>query len=401
MRNFVHFLFVFFVFSANSTSLYAASNDIYTISGIKIDITAQNAASAQKQAFYQAQDKAFDELIVRLLTDEERSVFQKPETSVISALIRDYEITNEKISGIRYIGTYTFRFNQDEVRRVISNQGLRYSDIGSKPVLILPFYQHGPQTFLWEDHNPWLAAWERADSRRGHVPVTIPMGDLADVSDIGGENVLSYKPEKLQDMVNRYRAGEAIIVVAIPQWNENAAAMPDAAPAYLDVILYRTDRGKPELSRSLQVRANTEDKLETLLDKAVIRTRQILQDEWKVRTVIDPAQGNRLKVRVPISSLQQWVETQTALEAVQAIDDIDILFLTPEEARLELLFQGTEQRLRLALSQADMTLSTPRLTFANPYDMPVSPYQYGGRYSAGMDSPLIYDLYLNKYENTD
>lgn len=236
---------------------------------------------------------------------------------------------------------------------------------------------------------------------QGHVPVTIPMGDLADVSDIGGENVLSYKPEKLQDMVNRYRAGEAIIVVAIPQWNENAAAMPDAAPAYLDVILYRTDRGKPELSRSLQVRANTEDKLETLLDKAVIRTRQILQDEWKVRTVIDPAQGNRLKVRVPISSLQQWVETQTALEAVQAIDDIDILFLTPEEARLELLFQGTEQRLRLALSQADMTLSTPRLTFANPYDMPVSPYQYGGRYSAGMDSPLIYDLYLNKYENTD
>lgn len=401
MRIFIHFLLMTLILCGTGTGASAAANDLYTITGIEVDVTSRSAAASQKEAFRQAQGKAFDVLTARLLSGSERAIFEKPDESAISSLIKDYEITEEKISNVRYIGTYTFRFNRDEVRNLISRQGLRYSDVGSKPVLILPFYQHGAQTFLWEDHNEWLAAWERSERSGGHVPVTIPIGDLDDVSDIGGETVLSYEPEKLQAMVRRYQAGEAIIVVAIPQWNEAApASAPDALPSYLDIILYRTDRGRPELSHSLQVRREEGGTLKSLLDKAVARTGNTLQEEWKFRTVIDPAQGNRLQVRIPITSLQEWVETRKALANVQAVNDIHILSLTPEEARLELVFQGTEQRLRLAFSQADMTLSTPRLSFSNPYDMPVNnPYRYGRR-TQGMESPLIYDLYLNKYGKT-
>jgi hypothetical protein len=85
-----------------------------------------------------------------------------------------------------------------------------------------------------------------------------------------------------------------------------------------------------------------------------------------------------MKVRIRFAGMQQWVQTQKALRAAPGVTDVKVLSLKPDGADVEFAFQGSEDRLRLALAQADITLSSPQVDFLN-------------------GQPLVYDLYLNQY----
>ncbi len=369
----------------------------FTVKDVKVDVTDTSAAAAREKAFGQAQQKAFQILAERLLSKNQFERFTLPEAGLISSLIKDFEITEEHLSSVRYVGTFTFRFKNDAVRNYLGALGLAYSDVASKPVLVLPYYQWGARTILWGDNNPWLAAWNRMQTYQGLVPVIVPIGDLQDVADIGDNEALTYSPDNLQTMTKRYSAGETIIMLAIPEWYNGSLSNGSAPPDRLTIMVYRTDRGTPEFANKLTITAKSgENPFET----AVREARENLQQAWKSQTQVNPSQGNSLKVRVKFLSMVEWLETQKALRRVQGVNEVKLLSLTPNEANIQILFQGSEDRLRLALQQADMTLTSPRIDFGRSryrqdFDNGFGVSNGGRGHSA---SPLVYDLYLNRYK---
>lgn len=393
------FYAISFILVAGFAPVASASNGdpVFTVQGIEVDVTADNAAAAREEAFGKAQYTAFQRLTERLLPDNQKEYFNMPEASVISALVKDFEITNEKLSNVRYIGTYTFRFQNDAVRNYLGSQGFAYSDVGSKPVLVLPFYQWGSRTLLWDENNPWLAAWTNSRSFQGLVPAIVPIGDVQDVSDIGDNEALTYKPEQLAAMVERYGAGEAIILLATPEWNGSKRANAEQLPDKLKVMIYHTAYDRPQFSNKLTITKAEAWNAPDIFAAAVEQSRTALQQDWKSQTVTNAAQGNMLKVRVKFGNMQEWIETQKKLRRVQGVNNMKLLSLKQNEANIELQFQGTEDRLRLALAQADMTLSEPQVSYntAASYNRYSNdPYGY---HSQQRSSPLIYDLYMNKY----
>lgn len=354
------------------SSAHAVSG-LFTVQDVKVDVTADNAMSARDQAFAQAQVKAFETLRGRMLSEEESAAFENPDPSVISTLIKDFEVTQEKLSSVRYIGTYTFRFKEREVREFFSRRGVRFTDVGSKPLLILPFYQHNGKTVLWSPYNEWMQAWNAYDGYDGLVPLVVPLGDVQDVADMGGDEALTYDERGLTQMLQRYGAGEAVLAIAIPE--------PSGG---LGVHIYRTDRVGPEYVQKITTRGGDD-----AYKDAVERVASALQRDWKSRTSASASEVNRLQVRINYNSLEEWSAMQRALERVYGITEVKVVSLSPREARVDLIFQGTERRLRLALQQADMTLTAPRISASGLYG------QYGGHTDVQPGMPLVYELYLN------
>ncbi|MBU0859343.1 MAG: DUF2066 domain-containing protein, partial [Alphaproteobacteria bacterium] len=155
----------------------AAQDPLYTIEGIKVDITAASAAAAREEAFIKAEQDAFAALAQRLLSEAELATFVPPDADTISNMVQDFELTEERLSTVRYMGTYTFRFKDSDVQKFFSVKGTAYTDVSSRPVLVLPFYQWGSRMVLWEGDNPWLNAWSRTTTQRALVPVAVPIGD--------------------------------------------------------------------------------------------------------------------------------------------------------------------------------------------------------------------------------
>jgi len=382
-----------------------AANSIFTVKGVTVDVTAEDAMKARTQAFEKAQVKAYQKLMTRIMPDEEAAAMQTPVTPVISNLIQDYEVTREKLSSVRYIGTYTFRFKEDAVKRFVMGRGASYTDVGSRPVLVLPFWQTDRAgSLIWSPNNIWLSAWNRARELDGLVPVVVPVGDIQDIQDIADGEALHYEERNLRSMLRRYDAREAVVLIAEPD-AELAQVQTDidSAAGKLYVQIYRTDTGSPELVQELAINAKGGETRMAFFDRAVKQVHKALQTDWKNKTVVTSTQGmNTLAVRVHIDDLKQWAQTQAALRQVQGIEQVQLKSLTPKYARVDLLYKGDLERLKLALDQAEMTLSAPkaeqepqkRESYLDRYSIDSF---LSGDYDGDTGADPVYDLYLGRY----
>ena len=382
------------VFCALITCFFAvsspagAADDLYKVEGVVVDVTAASALAARDQAFEKAQVDAFTVLAGRMLPESALESFKAPDSATVSAMVEDYEVTAEKLSSVRYIGTYTISFRPAAVERYLNVQGQSYTNVVSAPLVILPFYQVSGKNFLWSPYNIWMRAWNRAPASGVPVPVIVPIGDLEDVSDIGDDDVFGYNPDKLAALLKRYDAGDAVLAVAMPDGNLLKSGEGDpAANGAVTVSLYRTDRGSPEHVREMVVQGQPGDTMGKLLDRAVIETQNALKQNWKDKTVVAASSqtapvavpgGNALVARVKINSLEEWAAVQKALGRVGAITGVQLKSLSPREALVELSFRGDEEMLRSALAQSGMALGFPQ--YAGP-----------GNPSANR---LVYDLSL-------
>lgn len=354
-----------------------AQTDLFSVKGIKVDVTAENALAAREQAFEQARKNAFKVLAERMLTTREAEAFTMPDLATISSMIQDYEVTEEKLSNVRYIGTYTLRFNDKAVRRYFSQKGVDYTDVASRAVLILPFSKGRSGTFEWSPYQGWVQAWQNAPQQTGLVPVAVPLGDLQDLRDIGESETLLADTHSLERLKERYNAAEAVLAVA-------------GAPGggALDVDIYRTDRGRAEYVQTLNVPIRPGESDTQIFMRAVDKVRQALKQDWKRKTVTRASEANRISVYIPLNSLEEWVEIQDVLGRVHSIDEYSLQSLSPRAARIHILFQGREDRLNLALRQADMTLTGPHPDPALRGDNRVRPDD---------PVPMVYKLTLGRY----
>lgn len=408
-RHFIGTIITFFAIfalltGAKNQAAMAANDSAFTITGVHVDVTSDNAAKARQEAFAKAQYIGFKQLADRLLSADESETFEMPDISTISTLINDFEVTNEQLSTIRYVGTYTFRFKDSEVRKFLSTRNMSYTDVASKPVLVLPFYQIGTRTVLWDEENLWKNAWAQAKTFEGLVPVMVPIGDLEDVSDVVEENPLAYDYEKLEDMIDRYNAREALIVIAEPRNITNQGGV--MVPHNMEITIYQPTAERPRFLRNIKVENKIKnDNGKTMFAEGVQRVRTIFRDQWKSQTVVAPSvTGNKLFARVRFGNVQQWVETQNALRHVPGVSGTKLLSLTPRMAELQIDFRGTENRLRLALSQANLTLSRSFAPYQNQ-DIQnngnnTNGWFGGNGYGQQEYNPhanRIYDLYLDKF----
>ncbi|MEZ5814822.1 MAG: DUF2066 domain-containing protein [Alphaproteobacteria bacterium] len=359
-----------------------AANPLFTVENVTVDVSAENALKAREKAFEQAQVKAFEQLTTRMLSESQLQAFRPPAPETISILIQDYEVSNEKLSSKRYIGTYKFRFKDRDVKRFFSGQGASYTDVASQPLLILPFLDTGEGTLLWSHQNAWMKAWASAPNLSGGlVPMLVPLGDLSDVSDIGDDEALTYSKRRLSAMLERYGASEAVIAIARPEGTA------------LNIQLYRTDRARPEYVHQILERALPGQASGEIYTRAVQSVKAALRKDWKQKTIVDSRAHGTIRVRAQFASLQEWSGLERALSRVSGISDITLTALSPRQAYLDLTYDGNMERLKIALAQSGLVLNAPRFQPASENGLNAD-YSRGllERYGKNEGESVIYDL---------
>lgn len=395
-------LFLFLCTISVSLTTQVQAQEVFTIDQVEIDVTAESAVAARDQAFEEAQQKAFKMLAERLLPEEEAATFEPPAPSVISPMIKDFEITEEHLSKVRYLGTYTFRFYKDDITRFFGGRGLTFTSTISKPVLVLPFYQWGSRTVLWDSRNPWMAAWARAGAyNKGLVPVAVPIGDVQDVSDIADDAALTYDPNAMTSIISRYNAGSALIATATPVWT-NGGTGTDETPDTLQIALYRATDSTPEYVDTLNITRTAEEDGVLLFDRAVTTVRKALQKDWKSRTVVDSTQSGTMIVTMHFTVMSEWVEAQKTLRALPGVQNVRILSLKPNAAQIEISYQGARDRLENALRESGLSMDLPTPAYippqeATPYNNAYPPYGNnpgtGNPYTTQQTPPVTQDPY--------
>src|SRR5436190_1841739 len=90
------------------------------------------------------------------------------------------------------------------------------ADEPGKPVILIPVYQSGAQSLLWEDPNPWRQAWdEQPPVTGGGAPrLVVPLGDAGDIAAIDAEKARAGDAGGLAGIARRNGGDDTIVAIA-------------------------------------------------------------------------------------------------------------------------------------------------------------------------------------------
>jgi len=331
----------------------------YVVAGVPVDATAQDAVAAREAARAQGQKIAFRRLLERLTAKADWGRLPSPSAEEIAGLVQDFEVANERNSGVRYLGSYTFRFSPTGVRRILRAANIPITELASKPVVLVPVLKIGGSAVLWDDPNPWRQAWASTPGNGGLVPWIVPTGDLNDVSALDAPAAQAPKPDQLTHLASRYGGGDVVVATA---------TATEGAGATLDITISRySPDGTPE-SSTTQV---TGPKLDASLYQAGVQaSMHELEDGWKKLTtgssggaVSGSDSDGMLEVVVPIKTARDWAQVRERLAKVPVVRGTDLELMGHAEVRLRIKIHADDNLLRVALAQQDLVL-TPGKPYA-------------------------------------
>jgi hypothetical protein len=328
----------------------AQTENVYTVAGVSVDQTAETAAVAREQAIAAGHRLAFDRLLARIVPAAQRNPLAVLAQRDIVPLVLSFEIEAEKRSSVRYLGTLSFRFRRADVRRFLQDHGVNFAETRSKPILLLPVYGFAGARLLWDDPNPWLAAWNAVPPSDGLVPVRLPAGDLADVRDISAEQAAAGAEEQLALIAERY--GASAVLVA------EASVSVDAASGVRALNVSTRYFGGTSANRTA-VRSfvyGEADTDEAVIGRAAQQVAAQIEEDWKQENLIRFDNLNSLLADISLSELRQWVEMRERLRQIAFIQRWQLVAVTRRNATVRLTYYGDVEQLRIALAQRDLVL---------------------------------------------
>lgn len=323
---------------------------LYTMQGIAVDERAADELAAKTRGIEQAQQDALQQLIEKITLRDDYDRLPDVDASAVRRAVRDYAVTEEKFGGGRYVAKLTVRFKRDAVREMLRQRKVLLAETVSRPVVVLPVYRAAGSILLWDDPNPWYAAWARRQSPDGLLPMTVPLGDYSDVAVISAEQALNGSEEHLAAIAGKYDAIGTLVTVA------ELVVDPRSGVPTIEVSMSRF--GKADAGRTFvrSFSASPDEAVETLLKEAVEALIIRAEEDWKRDNLQRLTGQQRMSILVPLKSLSNWLTIRERIAQVSPIIDMQLVRISVKEAVVDLKYSGGPDQLRLSMAQSDLDL---------------------------------------------
>jgi hypothetical protein len=327
-----------------------AAANVFTVTEISVDETANTAAAARGAAFRRGQRKALTTLLQRLTLRADHGRLPSVERERLDFMVQALEVADEKTSDVRYLANMTITFKPQEIRRLLREAGIPFAESTSKPVLVLPVLRQGDRLVLWDDPNRWREAWAQLPQVGDLVPLIVPVGDLSDIADVDATQAAEGDPLPLSAIASRYRAGDVLVAVA--------TLSETAISTRIDIAASRI--GAPTQTPIL-LNFETSDPatIPSVLFDAATGVAAAVENLWKETNIIEFDRPGRMLLAVPLASLQQWISVERRLNGIATISSVTLISLTRDSAEVEITHFGDETQLAATLAQQDLALEQP------------------------------------------
>jgi len=338
------------IVSLNGTSIAQEVNklkQLYTVTGVKVDVREKDAAQAKLKAISDAQLKAFAKLARRLASPSAAKRLSSLGRREIGRMMASLSVESEQTGPGRYIGKFTIRFLPKKVRAAFQNAGIRFTEKQSPKIVILPVWNGPDGAVVWKD-NPWREAWIDLKAENAIVPIIIPLGDLTDSGAISADEALERDAPKLQSIMLRYQADAILVAVASAKSKtEIQAVMSGESPL-------------GEIGFDKLYTATGDETLQLLAARIAGRFHDVMIDRWKKQGGGAPAQTGppqSFSISVPFSSVSEWNNMRIELLTTPGVTGVDVSSISETGAVVQLSYVGPFPNLQNALKRARLNLS--------------------------------------------
>ncbi|MGH6890503.1 MAG: DUF2066 domain-containing protein [Rhizomicrobium sp.] len=315
-----------------------AADDVYTVSGIKVDASAPSAVDAQTKAIDSGRDKAWQTLYRKLTRQEDWAHQPALDPTTLKRLVRSYQVHDARSSTTRFVASMTYVFNANAVRRILQQADIAYSEATAKPVLVIPL---GPR---WSAQTPWTKAWTDPAFARRAVPLVLPPDDAIDAPVLSAIRFDRTKWQDVEPMASRVHAAAAYLVLVIPE------------RARMLVRVRALGAGSPPTVAGFDVPVPPRTAASKAFADVAGRAADAIVDSWKLRSTVDYGRHSVMAVSLHADSLADWGRIVQKLNSVATVSRVDVTGVDIGEAQLEIEYVGSPAQLTAQLARSGLAL---------------------------------------------
>jgi hypothetical protein len=308
----------------------AAPADLFTVTNVKVDATAESAQTARDAAMAQGRPQAWTRIYRRLTPQAQWGRQPRLNDAQLFRLIRSFEVAGERRSTTRYLAEVTFHFNPIAVRALLRQSGVAFTEARSRPVVVIPIVADAS----FDPMSMWAAAWADDVYRQGLVPMVLPEATVENEDILSRTDLAQADWASVAPLAQRYGAG--VVVVAIASADGRSVRSIEISAA-----------GRTPASFAF-AQPNFPALADAVTDKVA--------ESWKSRASVDYATRARLVADVQFNSLEEWSRIRAQLSVVRAISDFEVVGLARNEAEVDVAYFGRVEQLRDAMAQQDLIL---------------------------------------------
>jgi hypothetical protein len=339
-----------------------AQDDPYSAT-VTVDATSDAVAKARDIARLDGARRALDAVAARLAGGPDKAKPLKLRDNQVTDMVASFEVANEKMSAVRYVADYTYHFKSAEVAKAMQAAGITVNDAnaaastspgaspppgGGKSVVVLPIYQSGGESLLWDDPNPWREAWAQRVPSPSGAALLVPLGDVSDLAAIDADRARTGDATALSAIAKKEGADEVLVMLAV----ERAGGDKQG----LDVTVRRYRNGHFVDVHLASIDANPNEGDADLFRRAADTVAADIDSGWKNAKGDLGGQQGSIDVVASISGLDDWIKLRDTLAALPSVRRIDVKSLSRQEATIEIQYVGGMDQLKANLAATKLDL---------------------------------------------
>lgn len=323
--------------------------DLFQVNGIRVDETDQTAAAARMKALNAGERRAWEVLVDRLVDPAQRA--RMAALPNVGDAVKDFSVTDEKVSAVRYIATLNYTFRPDAVKRLLAGRNARFAVTRSKPLLVVPVLATAPSGQTGDAATLWRNAWQGTARNRGLVPLRVAASDGSDIGLSSPDAAAAVDRGRLADLARRNDADEALVTIAA------VTGASDGSSRSLKVSSVRypaTGNGQPLPDKTFPLGAAEGDA--GVFNDAAAAVAQDVEAVWRRSNTVSTKAVAITTVRVPTVTLDDWVAMRRRLTDIPQAEQVQVVSVSRDYAVVAISYPGGPDDLAAALGKRGLAM---------------------------------------------
>ena len=337
------------------TGLQARAEECSTpqfgVNNVSIDQLADTASEARQLGTRAAAETAFAVVLERLLNDPEK-ISQFLDRHDLDQFSDFVHITEENSLEGRYIALLDFCFDADRLRASFRKDGLRWTELRSPPILVVPVWQGPDGARAWQSDNSWLSGWREAvETPNGLVNFVLLEPTIINERSLRAEDLARANPVTLSLATTLAEAEQTMLVIARLDYDGSSPVLT------VDGQLFSRDG---ELITTLAKMVDLPVSSDLVGQLAVARS-QILQEmqaSWYAANAISGNDTQKMTLILPINSLEEWASRLAVFDQIAVFNGFRVRKLNLTSGVVTVNVEGTIAAVKNALLAQGLSLVT-------------------------------------------
>ena len=335
MKNLIFICSILIILFKTETVL--SDNNIFNVNNIEISKeTSKNKEKLISDAF----KKAFDELINRLLLEEDYKRISKTNLEQIRKLISYYQIISEDENKENNNVKVNVSFDKDKMHDFFYGKNILYSDIINTEVILFPLLKKEDQYFIYTQ-NYFYENWneEKSDNLIQYILTTENIENIQRIN-LNKDNI--YKIE-VSDFFKEHEKDNIVFA--------NIEVKKDTAEVFLNTRI----EGK-KINKNLSIKNKENLNKKEFYREIIFEINNIIRDLIKSQNLIDVRTPSFLNVEIKLNKKSNLVEFSNRLNKIDLIDNFYVQKLNKDYVLVKIKYLGKINKIINKLKDQNINL---------------------------------------------